>query len=373
MSNPKLGNACNITTGKLDSNQAVDGGDYPFYTCSEEPVRIDSYAFNDDVVLVAGNNAQGNFHVNRFKGKFNAYQRTYVLTAKPDYDIDFIYYTLKLKLKKLKERSQGSQTKFLTMPILTNINLRDIDKVEQQRISSILSSIDKKIEKNKQINQELENMAKIIFDYWFVQFDFPDKNGKPYKSSGGKMIWNEKLKREIPEGWDVEKVGELLSKEKLPRKIPSLQYLDIGKFPIIDQSTQFIAGFTNYPECIINTNEPRIIFGDHTRVLKLINFDFARGADGTQILHSNSERLPQYLFYHTLSKIDLSNYGYARHFKFLKDVKVILPDTSNAIKFEDLSNKYYQSIKKNIFENKQLSDLRDFLLPMLMNGQVTVV
>ena len=94
--NPTIGIACNITTGRLDSNHAVDGGQYPFFTCSEDPVRIDSYAFDDDVVLIAGNNAQGNFHINRYKGKFNAYQRTYVLTAKKEFDIDFIYYSLKL-------------------------------------------------------------------------------------------------------------------------------------------------------------------------------------------------------------------------------------------------------------------------------------
>ena len=82
---------CYITTGKLDANQAVRNGDYPFFTCAQFPDKIDTYAFDDDVVLVAGNNANGNFHVSRFKGKFNAYQRTYVLTAKKGEDIDYIY------------------------------------------------------------------------------------------------------------------------------------------------------------------------------------------------------------------------------------------------------------------------------------------
>ena len=121
-----IGLACNVSTGKLDANQAVAGGEYPFFTCAEFPSQIDHFAFDDDVVLVAGNNANGNFHVSRFKGKFNAYQRTYILTAKDGYNIDYVYYALRLELKRLREKSQGSQTKFLTMPILTGIHFRDI-------------------------------------------------------------------------------------------------------------------------------------------------------------------------------------------------------------------------------------------------------
>ena len=83
------------------------------------------------------------------------------------------------------------------------------DYVNQIRIAAILGSIDEKIELNRKKIVELEALAKTIYDYWFVQFDFPDKNGKPYKSSGGKMVWNEQLKREIPDGWEVGTVGEL--------------------------------------------------------------------------------------------------------------------------------------------------------------------
>ena len=86
------------------------------------------------------------------------------------------------------------------MPILTSLSFVKRTIEEQQKIASILSSLDKKIELNNQINQKLEAMAKTLYDYWFVQFDFPDANGKPYKSSGGKMVYSEALKREIPEG-----------------------------------------------------------------------------------------------------------------------------------------------------------------------------
>ena len=225
-----IGLACNIITGKLDANQAVPGGEYPFFTCAEYPDRINRYAYDDDVVLIAGNNAKGNFHVSRYKGKFNAYQRTYILTANDGYDIDYIYYALKLELKRLRERSQGSQTKFLTMPILTGIHFRNIKGTDQTRISNVLKAIDAKIELNNQINTKLEAMAKTLYDYWFVQFDYPDANGKPYKTAGGKMVYNPTLKREIPEGWEVNTLRKYLNcnVSKLGKKhaLEKINYLD---------------------------------------------------------------------------------------------------------------------------------------------------
>jgi type I restriction enzyme S subunit len=242
----------------------------------------------------------------------------------------------------------------------------------QKKIAKVLSDLDTKIELNNKINSELEAMAKLIYDYWFVQFDFPDENGKPYKTSSGKMIYNEKLKRKIPDGWGFDIVGNILAKEQFGGKTPSSEYLYSGSIPIIDQSTKFICGYTNDEKKRIKTIAPRIVFGDHTRILKLINFDFARGADGTQVLLSKEERVPQHFFYHSLLKIDLSNYGYARHFKFLKDTKTIIPAIDIVDKFEEKAKIWYDMIWANKKQNQKLAELRDWLLPMLMNGQVRV-
>ena len=129
----KLSEIANITTGKLDSNAEVLGGKYYFYTCAENPTRTDSFAFDDSVILVAGNNASGNFHINRYSGKFNAYQRTYVITAKEENNLDYLYQVLERQLKVLKTRGQGSQTKFLTINMLTDISIfkTDISTIEQ--------------------------------------------------------------------------------------------------------------------------------------------------------------------------------------------------------------------------------------------------
>lgn len=122
------------------------------------------------------------------------------------YSEEFIYYFLKSDYgqKILLRDIQGAIQKNITMKAIREVSLPDISIQEQNNIVSILKALDDKIQINNQINQELEVMAKTLYDYWFVQFDFPDQNGNPYKSSGGKMVYNPELKREIPEGWGVE-------------------------------------------------------------------------------------------------------------------------------------------------------------------------
>ena len=250
------------------------------------------------------------------------------------------------------------------------IMLPDFDT--QKKIGDFLYSLEKKKQINNQINQELEAMAKTLYNYWFVQFDFPDQNGKPYKSSGGKMFYHPELKREIPEGWGVESVGNLLDKVTKAEKIENNSIEFVGRIPVIDQSQKYIAGFTNNENALLQPQNGHVIFGDHTRVVKYINFDYARGADGTQVLISNNENISNVLLYHMIEDFDLSNYGYARHFKFLKEKIVIVPDKEVSSKFETQANVIYEKIKNNIFENLELTQLRDWLLPMLMDGQVKV-
>ena len=291
----------------------------------------------------------------------------------------YLYYYLNTQFvqNRLNHLSKGAVQKCLFISDLKNLEIDFPDLPTQQKIASVLSALDDKIELNNRINAELEAMAKTLYDYWFVQFDFPivTSSGveKPYKSSGGKMVYNETLKREIPEGWEVKTVGNILDKNKATNKINAKEYLNMGKIPVIDQSTNLICGFTNDESSLITTKEkPAIVFGDHTRILKLINFDFARGADGTQILFSKIENMPQFLLYYSLLKIDLSNYGYARHFKFLKEQNLLIPKKEIAKEFNDLVKSYYVKIYNNLKQNQELSALRDWLLPMLMNGQVKV-
>lgn len=267
----------------------------------------------------------------------------------------------------------GSGMRFtLSSKCLMDIPVLLPDLSEQQRIAKILSNIDAKIELNKKISRELETMSKELYDYWFVQFDFPNEQGKPYKSSGGKMVWNETLKREIPEGWEVSTVGKTINKIPNTARVPSSEYLRDGLIPVIDQSSDFIAGYTNDPDSVLKSKSGYIVFGDHTRIVKYIRFPYARGADGTQVLKSNNPCIPEELFYQIIKSIDLSNYGYARHFKFLKDTLIVIPEKNISGNFAEITKPIYEKQAKLVFENIELSKLRDWLLPMLMNGQVRV-
>ena len=125
--------------------------------------------------------------------------------------------------------TSGSTIKRLYNDNLRNLTINYPFKQDQKKIAKVLSDLDAKIELNNKINVELEAMAKLIYDYWFVQFDFPDENGKPYKSSGGKMVYNEELKREIPEGWEVESLNTLLDYNS-GHSFSSKSYCDSGKW-----------------------------------------------------------------------------------------------------------------------------------------------
>ena len=122
----------------------------------------------------------------------------------------YVYYNMLMKKKYFRQLAGATTTPILPKSIFEQIDISVPEREKQDRIVKILKRLDDKIQTNKQINIELENIAKTIYDYWFLQFDFPDKNGRPYKSSAGKMVWNEELQREIPEGWEVKELGSLI-------------------------------------------------------------------------------------------------------------------------------------------------------------------
>lgn len=169
----KLKEIVDFKTGRLDSNCAEENGIYPFFTCSPETLRINSYAFDCEAVLLAGNNANAVFPVKYYSGKFNAYQRTYIITPKDKSKINvkWLYFQIKHVAFELGIRAVGSATKFLTKRILDDyeINLPDLDT--QNYITRVLWKLENKIQLNTQINQTLEQIAQVLFKSWFVDFD----------------------------------------------------------------------------------------------------------------------------------------------------------------------------------------------------------
>ena len=315
----KLEEIVSIKTGKLDSNAAVPNGQYPFFTCDPQTLAINTYAYDTEAVLLAGNNASGNYTAKYYHGKFNAYQRTYIIESidKGKLDIHYFLYALNEQLALLKSISSGSTTKFLTMSMLKPLSVPCPTISVQHRIASILSAYDDLIENNRRQIKLLEEAAQRLYREWFVELRFPGHEGV-------------KVMDGVPEGWKIETVGSLLRKIPRTKQILTSDYQVSGNIPIVDQSRDFIAGYTNDTDACVKPQDAIIVFGDHTRILKYITFPFAKGADGTQLIVSNSDCMPQSLFYFSIIHIDLTNYHYARHFKYLKESTILVPTKSIA-------------------------------------------
>ncbi len=281
----------------------------------------------------------------------------------------YLYYLI----KNMHFKSTGSGQPQITIPQIANCKVDIFENlIQQNKIADILSVLDNKIELNNKINAELENMAKTLYDYWFVQFDFPDENKRPYKSANGKMVYNEVLKREIPEGWEVIKFDDIVEQAPKLKAIKAPDYKNQGNIPIVDQASTLITGRTDDTSYYYENERNCVVFGDVTTCFKFINFPFAKGTDGTKIINARNDRIPAVLLYQLLKNTKLPNIGFARHYMFLREIKLLLPPKDICVKYYQATKGIMDLIAKNIKENYELSITRDFLLPLLMNGQVSI-
>ena len=275
--------------------------------------------------------------------------------------LDYIYYYLsqyEVKVE-LAQKAGGAANQANISPSDIKNLLFPYPPIEiQHRIATILSRYDSLIENYQKQIKLLEEAAQRLYKEWFVDLHFPGHE-------------KTKIVDGVPEGWEKKKVGYLIAKSQRTKQVPANEYLKTGSIPVIDQSRNYIAGYTNDDECLVSVTTPYIIFGDHTRVLKFIPFPFAKGADGTQLIMSNDlNRMPQSLFYNSLINIDLSNYSYARHFKYLKEEEIIVSTTDVSMKYDLLVSKYYQCIQNNREQIHLLTEARDRLLPKMMSGEI---
>lgn len=387
----KLPDVCYIKTGKLDANQASCNGAYPFFTCGENPLKIDHYAFDEDAIILAGNNAQGKFHIQRYKGRFNAYQRTYVITAKAGWDVDYIKYAIELSLKHLQKIAQGSQTKFLTLSMLEDFKVKKLDFNQQRILFSSIRSLDIKIANNQAINDNLEQQLRAIYDYWFTQFDFPDENGNPYRSSGGKMVWNDALKREIPKGWSVASiVSNPLSTVIKPgvARFDTKTYFatgDVNGRNILEGTTISYEGRENRANMQPTVNSiwfakmknsvKHLILNNEMKDL-IDNSILSTGFFGLQVHENAFEYVASFVDSDYFeNRKDILAHGATQEAVNNDDLGSLyfaIPDDSTLQSFHNVTKDAYAKISGNIVENRKLSKLRDWLLPMLMNGQAIV-
>lgn len=183
----KLSDIARFTTGKLNSNAATMKGRYPFFTCAPKPLTIDTYAYDTKAVILAGNNAEGNFHIQYYEGKFNAYQRTYIIETNDEttVDIRYLYYALKICLLHFKQISQGTATKFLTAKILNAFELPIPRIEEQQKIAFLLAEIDEKIKTNEIINNNLLQQLHILYSRLFCDSAMDTPLGEVVATTSG--------------------------------------------------------------------------------------------------------------------------------------------------------------------------------------------
>ncbi len=307
-------------------------------------------------------------------------------------DIDFLFYWLNSNLfkKQILNNNIGAVQKAITIDFLKKVDISLPDIPNQKSIAAVLSTVDKKIALNKQINARLEEMAKTLYDYWFVQFDFPDANGKPYKSSGGEMVFDETLKREIPKGWEVKSLGEI-ENNIVTGKTPSTQYSNFfnGDIPFIT------IGDIRNNTFIIKTGQNLSIEGANNQKNKylpegslcvsciatvgLIGFT-TRQAQTNQQINSiifkhdyNKEFLYFYLKdYFLVGKAKTGNTFANMNKGDFEKILVLYPNLRLLQKYSNKMVLVLNQINNLSKQNHQLTQLRDFLLPMLMNGQVSV-
>ena len=198
----------------------------------------------------------------------------------------------------LKMLSEQNNNKGSTVPLLTLAEVKALpisypeSLIEQRSIVKIISNIDEMIENNRNICSDLEAMAKLLYDYWFVQFDFPDENGKPYKSSGGKMVWNEELKREIPKGWEAKRIRDIAIEGKdKPYNGDSIETIDLSVMPSGNMMLSSINSSENFSTNLFEMKQGDILFGSIRPYLKTAGIAPCNGAvAGT--LHSFRPKRP---------------------------------------------------------------------------------
>lgn len=340
-------------------------------TCSTgRPIYISSELLNDNEPLLCSNFCSA-------------------IRLKDDWNSEYVYYLLR-QIHKLglffnfEGKTSGIHNLDMEAAFKA-IEIPSISNNEQECIANILSTIDRKIALNRKENEILEKMAKQLYDYWFVQFDFPDENDRPYKSSGGKMVYNEKLKREIPEGWEVKKLfnavdllygfpfsTELFTEKKTNK--PVIRIRDIQEGTLSAYTTESV-------DNKYLLNEGDLIIGMDG------NFHMNYWYDNKTYLNQRCLRIRQLekskistiQIFHSIRPFIKAKEKYAKGSTVghlldsdLKGINIIEPQGSYTLSIKTMFDNILHKITKNTRETHRFTSLRDFLLPLLLNGQVTI-
>ena len=389
----RLGDKIEFQRGYDLTHENMRDGQYPVVGSTSIIGWHDEYKAEDGITL----GRSGTVGIPQLiNGKYWPHNTSLFTTDLKGNDREYLYYLLiNLHIDKMKT---GSNIPTLNRNDIYPLEVPfETDVQEQKKISYILSSLDSKINNNNAICSDLEGMAKLLYDYWFVQFDFPDENGKPYKSSGGKMVWNDELKREIPAGWEVKPLGDFIS------VVRGISYKPSDELKCADENSVLLLKSNNIQNGVVNFEQPVILpwnLADDEQWLTKgsVFITMSSGSKAhmgkTAIIYKN---LP-YVFGAFCAKIDIKNAvrcfvsTYLRSDWFrvyienvtagtsinnisneqLTSIMIPVPDYKILREFEVRMRDAFDRQGEIIEENQQLASLRDFLLPMLMNGQVKI-
>ena len=388
-------NGYKLVTSKNITNDGINTSD-AYFISEQDYFEINkrSKVYQWDI-LFSMIGTVGNLYLEEKSDIDYAIKNIGVFSCRDEFKAKWLFYYLQSPMARnhIKRFLNGAVQKFLSLKQLRDFPILPFEK-DKISIVEILSALDKKIALNKQINARLEEMAKTLYDYWFVQFDFPDTNGKPYKSSGGEMVFDETLKREIPKGWEVKSLGEIISLER------GVTY---SKDSICnDKNGIGILRATNISGNNIDLNDLIYISGEVSKQQKLRPFDILIvmssgskehiGKNGVYYFEQDnafgafcSKITPQKVFFEFISIFLQSNNfrNYVKNQCFGTNINnlnnshilhcpIVRPNDEYIEAFHKQIKLIYEKISCNVKQNHQLTQLRDFLLPMLMNGQVSV-
>ena len=316
-----------------------------------------------------------------------------ILRPKRNVNARFIYYTmLNPQFYKLVDKlAIGCSQRTVTLDTLRNIEVNLPDKDIQDKMVGILSLIDEKIDINNNVNDNLEQQLMLLYDYWFTQFDFPDNDGNPYQTSGGKMVWNDTLKRNIPENWKVQSVisnclssiikpGVEIFNTKTYLATADVKGTSISTGTIVDydgrESRANMQPSINSVWFAKMKNSIKHLYLNKEMQPIISSSILSTGFCGLQCNEISFEYIASYVSnaYFEIHK-DMLAHGATQEAvnnDDLAGVHIIIPEDTVLRAYHEATQAIYAQISKNICENQELVKLRDWLLPMLMNGQATI-
>ena len=362
-------------------------GSIPVYGTGGIINYIGEFLYNDESILLPRKGSLSNIiYVNQAFWTVDTMYWTYV--NKEIVLPKYLYFYL--KLLDLSSKDSGSTLPSMTFDAYYELEVEIPSIKEQKKILDLLNPIEEKIMINNKINDNLEKQMKLLFDYWFVQFEFPNENGKPYKSSGGKMYFNDKLNLKIPYTWNQCSLKEYANN------------IITGKTPSKNKESYFNGNipFVTIPDLrdnlfIINTEQKLSKFGADYQKSKYLPKDslcisciatLGEFSFTTEVCQTNQQInsiifkekfIKEFAYFFLKNIFENLSVKTGNTFKNMNkeefsQIKMLSPAKEVVYDFHRIANIIFKKIENNCFENKRLISLRDFLLPLLMNGQATI-